>query len=61
MRGVSANITPAISVAGRARKSVPGNPKARTSGVATIGPRAKPAFPPTEKKLMPLARRAPET
>ena len=33
----------------------------RTSGVTRIGPSAKPALPPREKKLMPCPRRSPET
>jgi hypothetical protein len=61
MRGTSKRSTAAMRAAGSARKSVPGRPKARTSGVATTGPRANPALPPTEKKLIPLARREPET
>jgi len=46
---------------GTIRNSVPRSPNTSTSGVVSSGPSAKPAFPPTEKRLIPLARRAPET
>ncbi len=41
--------------------TVPCNPNAITSGVTTTGPSAKPMLPPTLNRLIPLARRAPET
>ena len=48
-------------VSGRiATSSVPESPKTSTAGVIRIGPSAKPALPPTEKKLMPVPRRVPD-
>jgi hypothetical protein len=61
IRGSSWNSTAAIVRAGTARKRAPGSPKRRMSGVVRAGPRAKPALPPTEKKLIPRARADPET
>jgi hypothetical protein len=50
-----------MTTAGTARNRAPGNPKKMMSGVVNAGPRAKPALPPTEKKLIPRARPDPET
>ena len=44
---------------GTARRNAPRRPKATTSGVARIGPSAKPTLPPIENADMPLARRTP--
>ena len=51
----------AISHVGITMNAVPCRPNAITSGVTSTGPSAKPTFPPTLNRLMPLARRAPET
>src|SRR5262249_20166088 len=52
--------TRAIARAGKARKIVPRSPSAIWIGVASAGPTAKPRFPPTAKRLIAVARRAPE-
>ena len=50
-----------MTTAGTIRNTVPGRPKATTSTVTSAGPRAKPAVPPSENTLMPVALRSPET
>ena len=49
----------AISSGSAATTSVPERPKTRTAGVIRIGPSAKPALPPTLKRLIPVPRREP--
>ena len=56
---VATTSAPAIARHGSASSSPPRRPKPRTSGVATIGPSAKPMFPPIENADIPLARRRP--
>ena len=57
----SSNASTTATTAGRiATTSVPDRPKTSTAGVIRIGARAKPAFPPTENRLIPVPRRAPE-
>ena len=59
--GASRNSATATTRHGTASSSPPSSPKASTSGVATVGPRAKPRFPPIENSDIALARRRPPT
>ncbi len=51
----------ATATEGTISQTVPPRPSVSTSGVTSTGPRANPTLPPTENRLMPLARRLPET
>jgi hypothetical protein len=54
--GSSAKSVTAIASGGSASSSPPRSPSQSTSGVATIGPSAKPMLPPIANALIPLAR-----
>ncbi len=60
-RGSSWIMTAAIAHVGISRNAVPCSPKTISSGVTITGPSANPMLPPTLNRLIPLARRAPDT
>ena len=59
-RGSSRARRKAASAAGAAIQATPGTPPAVARTVTATGPMAMPRFPPTEKMLIPVARRSPE-